>query len=287
MLLPSGEELALRARFGVAPAGGEAWRALRRAELALAAAEEAGGVAFFSPEMEEALARREVLTKELRQALSAGDLRFFAQPIVDLVSGGVVARELLLRWIRGGEAVPAGHFMPEAESTGFVVEMDLHALRTLGGLPPWEGIVHLNLSPATLLHPEFLAAAEGLKGRPLRFEVTEHALVVPEAGEVLRALAALGFELVLDDFGKGYASLATLAGYPFRMVKVDKAFTAGIGRDPRAEAVLRAVRALAVEAGLLLVAEGVETSEERSWLVGAGYRLGQGFGLGRPEPWSG
>ncbi|WP_460171184.1 bifunctional diguanylate cyclase/phosphodiesterase [Thermus sp. FJN-A] len=284
-----GQPVRVRASLGVvfAPRDGRALPALlRRADLALrrAKAQGRGGLAFFDLEVEEAYRRRTELLSGLERALGEGSLALFAQPIAELDTGKPVALELLLRWSREGGFVPAAEFIPLAEEAGLIPELDLYVLRQVGALPDTGACYHVNLSPKTLLDPRLLEVARGLQGRRLRMELTEYALAQPGSEEVLLALKRMGFGLALDDFGQGYASLKTLASHPFSVVKVDRAFTRGIGREPRAEAVLRSVVGLAQELGLLLVAEGVEREEERAWLLRAGYRLGQGYLLGRPAP---
>ena len=123
-----------------------------------------------------------------------------------------------------------------------------------------------------------------MKGRNLRLELTEHALASPGAEARLKELSCMGFPVVLDDFGQGYASLRLLVGLPFSMAKVDRGFVGGIGLDPKAEAALKAVLALSRELEIALVAEGVEREDQWAWLRSVGYSLGQGYLWGRPAP---
>lgn len=298
VVLPQGEvRLGARAGVAVVPReGADLVRLLRQADLALERALRAGQeLAFFDPGLEATFQKRRETLRSLEEALAQEALVFFAQPIADLHSGEPVALELLLRWPKGEDFVPAAAFIPLAEETGLIRELDLYALRRAAGLRhPLP--LHLNLSPKTLLDPRFLPLAEEVAARlasspraktlPLRLEITEYALAEPRAAEVLEALGEMGFCLVLDDFGQGYASLNTLVHHPFRQVKVDRGFVRGIG-NPRAEAALRAALRLAEELGLSVVAEGVERETQRAWLLQVGYRLGQGYLLGRPAPLSG
>ncbi len=283
--LPPGGAAWLRVALGVAlfpEDGASLGELLRHADLALAKARKEGGLVFFNPELDRAHRERQDTLALLSAALEGEGFRIHAQPIAELESGKPVALELLLRLESEGRLVPAGAFVPLAEETGLIVEMDLWLLKRLReldlGLP-----LHVNLSPKTLADPRLLEAAALLKGCPLEVEVTEYSLAQPGAREVLKALKDLGFGLALDDFGQGYASMNALVENPFDTLKVDRVFTWGIGQNPKAEAVLRAALDLARTLGLQAVAEGVETEEQRRWLLQAGYRLGQGYLLGRPS----
>nr|WP_041444855.1 EAL domain-containing protein [Thermus thermophilus] len=132
-----------------------------------------------------------------------------------------MAVEVLVRWVRGEEVVPAGRFIPLAEEAGLVPELDLYVLRFLAQLQPKGGLP---------LHEGLFPALEALRGREVRLELTEHAFTGHRAEEVFLALHDLGFPLVLDDFGQGYASLSLLVRLPFAMVKVD---LASAGPRPR------------------------------------------------------
>lgn len=258
---------------------------LRRADLALREAKKGRGVAYFNRELEAAYMERVKVLAALEEALREGRLVLFGQPIVDLSTLEAVAVEVLVRWPREGGFWPAGAFIPLAEESGLIRELDLYVLRLVEKLPE-NSVWHVNLSPQTLRDPRFLKAASRLRGKRVRFEITEYALA-EGVEEVLQELVEMGFELALDDFGQGYASLNTLIQYPFCMVKMDRGFTAGLGENPKSHAVLRASLSLARELGLELVAEGVETQAQRAWLLRLGYRFAQGYLFGTPQPITG
>lgn len=258
---------------------------LRRADLALREAKKGRGIAYFNRELEAAYMERVEVLAALEEALREGRLVLFGQPIVDLSTLEAVATEVLVRWPREGGFWPAGVFIPLAEETGLIRELDLYVLRRVENLPE-NSVWHVNLSPQTLRDPRFLEAASRLRGKGVRFEITEYALA-QGVEEVLQELVEMGFGLVLDDFGQGYASLNTLIQHPFCMVKMDRSFTAGLGKNPKSHAVLRASLSLARELGLELVAEGVETQAQRAWLSRLGYRFAQGYLFGTPQPVSG
>ncbi len=265
--------------------GQELSELLRRADLALNQAKGGQGIAYFNQELEDIYLKRVELLASLEDALREGRLVLFGQPIVDLATLEPVASEVLVRWPKEGGFWPAAAFIPLAEETGLIRELDLYVLRLAERLPS-KYIWHVNVSPQTLSDPRLLEAVSRLRGNGVRFEITEYALA-QGVEEVLRTLREMGFGLVLDDFGQGYASLNALLQHPFAMVKVDRAFVAGLGKNPKAHAVLRAALSLAEELGLSVVAEGVETEAQRDWLLRLGYRHAQGYFFGVPKPING
>ena len=285
--LGEGRAFRVRVRAGVALFPDDAntlSELLRRADQALREAKKAGKRwTFYSLGLGEAVRERREVLAGLEKALAEGELRLYGQPIVDLATGRPAGVEVLLRWARGEEVVPASRFIPVAEEAGLIPELDLYVLRALAqmttALP-----LHVNLSPQTLLDERLLLGLAPLKGRNLRLELTEHALASPGAEARLKELSCMGFPVVLDDFGQGYASLRLLVGLPFSMAKVDRGFVGGIGLDPKAEAALKAVLALSRELEIALVAEGVEREDQWAWLRSVGYSLGQGYLWGRPAP---
>ena len=299
LALPQGQ-VWLGAKAGVALSPGDGREVsllLRKADLALDRAfKEQKELVFFDPELEAGFRRRFQLEEDLARALREGALVFFAQPIVRLDTGEPAAYELLLRWPREGGYLPASEFIPLAEETGLIVELDLYVLRRIGDVL-LERPLHVNLSPQTLLDPRLLPLAaevaarwgsqRGGKPLPVCIEVTEYALAKPEVAQILEGLKALGFSLALDDYGQGYASLNALVQYHFDLLKVDKVFVQQIGQNPKAEMAVRTTAMLAKGLGLDCVAEGVETEEQRAWLRAVGYHLGQGYLFGRPGPLSG
>jgi diguanylate cyclase (GGDEF)-like protein len=241
------------------------------------------------------------LDSELRGALARGEMRLVFQPVVgvDDVTGGhtLLGAEALLRWEhpRLGLLGPAA-FLPSAEELGLVADLDLWAVRAasaaLGSWPEGPEPLHVavNLSSAALLDPRLHATVRqavteaGIDPRQLHLEVVESRdlLDVPVLVERLVALRRLGVLVSLDDFGTGFSTLAWLQRLPVDQIKLDRTFTAELGRDVSAQALVRGIVALARELGVGVVAEGVETEEQLSELRAAGCRVFQGYLLGRP-----
>jgi diguanylate cyclase (GGDEF)-like protein len=239
------------------------------------------------------------LAARLRRALEREEFELHYQPIVRLDTGEVLELEALIRW-RDPEhgLVPPGDFVPVAEQTGLIDALGDWVLRRLceqatewnrRGFMPRFGI---NVSPRQLRRAGFpLAFAREIRRRgldPKRFviEVTESVWSVDASRTlpVLTALRQAGLRLAMDDFGAGYSSLARLRALPVDVIKIDRAFMDGVPGDPQAEAVITAILQLAEAFDYDVVAEGIETEEQRCFLLDRGCRLGQGFHLGRPTP---
>jgi len=298
-----GLDLHLTASAGLVEStvGRSAGEALRDADLALYEAKAAGRdrVVAFRPQLRDALVRRSELADGLRDALDRRELELAYQPVVDLMSGRMVAAEALLRWRRGGgEPVPPGQFVPIAEQTGLIVGIGWWALaEACARVRPWHeryGVaVTVNISALQLREPDFadrvLGAlrAAGVPGAALVLEVTESTLITDAAAveAVLQELRAHGVRVAVDDFGTGYSSLSYLMTLPVDVLKLDRAFTAPRGGpSPRQYAVVGAVLQLAAGLDLATIAEGVETRAQAQALRALGCPLAQGFLYSPPVP---
>ena len=252
-----------------------------------------GHVVLFTDEMRAATGIRRSLEVELRHALSGAVTEFVLhyQPIVDLTSGKAVAVEALVRWqhpVRG--LMGPDRFIPIAEATGLIHPLGDwvldQAFRDIASLTH-EGReldLALNVS-ARQLDDRIVAKVRGaLESSGLRpgrciLEVTESAFVEDEemTASTLEGLSALGIQIAIDDFGTGYSSLLYLRRYPIDILKIDRAFVAGIGRSGEDEAICRSITSLAAAVGASSVGEGVETAEQYAVLRSKGCRHGQGF----------
>lgn len=300
----AGVELEVQVSAGLAlhPLHGrDADRLLRAAELALDAAKTRGGsrTVVFEPEIDHGLSRRKRLEAALRRAVRERAFTLHFQPQFELAGGTVVGVEALVRWPAEDSAVPPSDFVPVAESTGliralgaFVVEEGCRVAARLlreGLLVP----VSLNVSPAQLRRPEMAEQVERALARHrvpaemLELEVTEGLFVDPQQVHIRRNLLRLhelGVRFALDDFGSGYSALAYLKNLPAARIKVDRSFVAGLGRDRADEALLAAIVELGRVFGKRILAEGVETEEQRRVLAAVGCDEAQGYLFARPMP---
>jgi diguanylate cyclase (GGDEF)-like protein len=290
------------ASIGIAHApehGGDAETLLLRADIALYAAKAAGKGTFrvFSPEMEAPIQARVRLETELREALE--DHRgfyVFYQPIVDIRTGRVTAREALLRWHHPQRGwISPGEFIPVAEASGLIDRLGQFVLTTAcREAVGWEASVRIavNVSAAQLGRGTLVSTVRaaldqsGLPAHRLEIEVTETALLGdgPESIRDLHGIRAVGVRVALDDFGTGFSSLAHLRAFPFDKIKIDGSFVRDSVDRPDCAAVVKAVADLGRRLGVTTVAEGVETQAHLARVIDEGCLEAQGYLFGRPSP---
>ncbi|MEY4863957.1 MAG: hypothetical protein RLZ51_2052 [Pseudomonadota bacterium] len=271
---------------------------LRHADSAMYRAKrKRSGMEVFSGELNEV--RRSYLSMlgELRRALEGEQLFLQYQPKLDVSSGMIVGLEGLVRWrhpTRGN--VPPSEFVPFAEQSGFVREITQwviaqgarfsHKLATEG----LDICVAVNVSAQDIEAPAFAQAITDIVRREqpapgrLCLEITESGLVSETANAVanLRALAALGVRLAVDDFGTGYATLKQLQSLPVHELKVDRSFVSGMNENRGNQTIVRSTIDLGKQLGLRVVAEGVETVEELRGLATMGCDEVQGYYVAKP-----
>jgi len=272
---------------------------IRHADLALYQAKAAGRgtFRFFSEAMNDSIRRRHRIEHALRRALGRGGLRIVYQPIFQASDLSVVGAEALLRWSDPDlGTVPPAEFIRVAEQSGLIVSLGDAVLRTAAEqLAQWKHEGHrlrmsVNLS-AHQIDEEGLRGLvaralwdTGLEPSDLELEITESALMRDEevAVRTFSALKQIGVGISLDDFGTGYSSLNYLKRFPVDTVKIDRAFIRDLGVDPDDSAIVSAILAIALQLGLNVVAEGVETEEQRLFLTERGCPELQGFLLSPP-----
>ena len=275
---------------------------LKQADLAMYQAKTAGRstLRFFDPGMQLAVAERAAFEGDLRNALSQQEFLLHYQPQID-ARGHVVGVEALLRWAhpRRGMVSPA-RFIPLAEETGLVLPLGRWVLHTACSLlAAWQAVpalAHLtmavNVSSRQFRDAGFVAdvarvlAITGAPPARLKLELTESLLVEDMAATIatMEALRAHGVRFSLDDFGTGYSSLAYLKRMPLEQLKIDQSFVRDLLTDPNDAAIVKTIIGLAASLGLEVIAEGVETDEQRDWLHGVGCMAYQGYFFSRPLP---
>ncbi len=240
---------------------------------------------------------RDSLTVMLRAALRRGELSLVYQPIVDLRSGEWVGVETLLRWTRrSGESISPEIFVPIAEQTGlikaltaWVIQNSLSEMQDLLRARPGLSL-SINLSTQDIEDDEALSHVlrtcdrYGVAPRQVHIEITERDVITPRSHEIIAEFRQRGIQLGIDDFGVGYSNLAYLQDVPMDYLKIDKALTRTLTDAQRVSNLVSHVVALARSAKLEVVAEGVETVEQRRLLIETGVALGQGWLLSRPMP---
>ena len=268
---------------------------MRKADIALyrAKAEPASASRFFEPAMDARIRERDHIERDLRAAISNGDVQPFYQPLMDLRTKQVVGFEVLARWthpVLGN--VPPDRFIPVAESSGLINELTDHLLRQAArAASQWPANVTLafNISPLQLkdhtlaLRILGILGETGLSPRRLEIELTESALVqdLENAQQVLGSLRDAGVRVALDDFGTGYSSLYHLRNLKIDKLKIDRSFIDGLEHEPDAAALVRALLGLGHGLGLTITAEGVEAPAQATALMEQGCEQAQGYLYGR------
>jgi diguanylate cyclase (GGDEF)-like protein len=299
----AGQELYVTASLGIAVSPDDGTRPsmlLKNADTAMYRAKERGRNCFaiYSVDMNAAAEARLALEGDLHQALDSGQLRVVYQPQIDLITGRLTGVEALTRWDHPtlGPISP-DTFIPLAEESGLIVALDDWVMRTAcaqvrawrdAGLPPVRMAV--NLSGRAFWRARIVERVTevltltGVDPTQLELEVTESMAVdaVADTRPLFRELEALGVRLAIDDFGTGYSALGRLQGLPFHTLKIDRSFVVGV-ENPHDEApIVAAMIAMAHALKLDVVAEGVETVAQQSFLARNGCDMAQGFLFGQP-----
>jgi diguanylate cyclase (GGDEF)-like protein len=274
---------------------------LNCAEIAMSQAKvsDSDSITFFDQHMQEVINARAALKVQMTDAITRNEFRLHYQPIVDR-DRKQVGVEALIRWQHPerGMILP-GQFISTAETTGLIVPIGVWVLdEACQQLKRWQSDattkalnLSVNVSAVQFSMPAFVpdilarVKATGIDPHRLKIEITENVLLedADMAIEQISALQELGVQLSLDDFGTGYSSLQYLKQLPLDEIKVDMMFVRGAVDDARDRAIVQAIITLAADFGLSSVAEGVETEEQMTMLMGMGCQNFQGYLFGKAE----
>ncbi|MFQ6594221.1 MULTISPECIES: phosphodiesterase DibA [Pseudomonas] len=300
-----GNQLFISASIGISLFPSDALSAeqlLRNADSALFKAKSAGreGYALYTEELTAHAQHRVEIAGELRRALEQQELRVYYQPVHDLQDSRLIGVEALVRWQHPERGlVPPGEFIPIAERTGLIADIDAWVMHeACRQMCQWlaEGaplsFIAVNVSSRLFARRELyeqvaqVLHSTGLAPTFLELEVTESAVMDdPEVAlEQLHRLRELGLRLAIDDFGTGYSSLLRLKRLPVQKLKIDQGFVAGLPWDEDDAAIVRVVIALAKSMGMQVHAEGIEQVEQARFLLEQECDMGQGYWFGRPMP---
>jgi diguanylate cyclase (GGDEF)-like protein len=275
---------------------------MARADIAVYQAKQrSSGIHVYDDELHHEVQTRTSLERDLAQALQRDDeLRLVHQPIVDAYTGEVLRTEALLRWNRPGHGeVAPDEFIPAAERTSLIIDVDrwvfaraMAEAAEIGAAAPDDLIgVAINVSGRHVLSDRLVDSVNealestGIDPALVTIEMTESVLVddLERAAANLRAVRELGVGVYIDDFGTGYTSIAHLGALPIDGIKIDRSFVGALPR-PRELTLVRTLVELGVQLGLTVVAEGVETDEQRAIVASLGCEAIQGYLVGRPCP---
>ena len=275
---------------------------LKNADQAMYAAKDEGKnrYNYFTASMQHAAQARMRIANDLRSALAAGEFIVYYQPIVELASGDIHKAEALVRWqhpLRG--LVSPAEFIPIAEDTGLVIDIgDFVFTEAAHQVAEWrkrkpDFQISVNKSPVQCkanknVYQSWLAYLQSidLPGDSLVLEITE-GLLLDAREPVIRQLQDFheaGLQIAIDDFVTGYSSLAYLKKFEIDYVKIDRSFTGNIQAGSDDMALCEAIIVMAHKLGLKVIAEGVETEEQRALLLAAGCDYAQGYLFSRPVP---
>jgi diguanylate cyclase (GGDEF)-like protein/PAS domain S-box-containing protein len=275
---------------------------LKHADQAMYAAKGAGRnrFSYFTPTLQVAALNRMRLTNDLRGALKAEQFELYFQPIVHLASGAIHKAEALIRWNHPQRGLVSPlEFIPLAEASGLILEIGDWVFReSARWARRWRSAHHpdfqvsLNQSPLEFQregdYQNWLAQLRqmDLPGQSLVVEITEGLLLDASAAvsNKLLQLRDAGIQVALDDFGTGYSSLSYLKKFDIDYLKIDRSFTRNLAPDSSDMALSDAIIVMAHKLGLKVIAEGVETPEQRDLLAAAGCDYGQGYLFAKPMP---
>jgi len=272
---------------------------LSAADAAMYRAKDRGGavVEMFSATLHEQAATRLELETQLHKAIAEDELVLYYQPIVEASDGRTSGAESLVRWIHPEKGmIPPNDFIPVAEQSDLIIELGNWVIRTackqlaeLARIGLGDRFLTINVSPRHFREDLVTSITSALResgADPSRLvvELTENAAVedVALVAERLRELRGLGIKAAIDDFGTGYCGLQYLGELPVSTLKLDRSFVQAM--TPSSAAIVAATIAMTKTLGMKLVAEGVETEEQRKFLVAQGCDRMQGYHLGRPMP---
>jgi EAL domain-containing protein (putative c-di-GMP-specific phosphodiesterase class I) len=274
---------------------------LQQAEIAMYQAKGAGrsAIRFFSPALQAAVNARAALESDLRKAIKEGQFVLYYQPQVD--ASGVIGAEALLRWNhpRRGILMP-DEFIPMAEETGLILALGNWTLRTAcAQVAAWSQwveakpfVLAVNISAREFRQADFVdlvlsaLTESGANPASIELELTE-SMLVEDIEDIIGKMTDLrshGLSFSLDDFGTGYSSLSYLKRLPLDQLKIDRAFVRDIFSDASSGAIAQTIISLSKAMGLTVIAEGVETEEQRAFLSKLGCSSFQGYLFGRPVP---
>ncbi len=301
-----GHEVEVTTSIGIAifpDDGNDGYEMLQHADAAMYHAKQNGrnNYHFFTSDMNRRALERLLIERKLRRALERDEFALYYQPQIDLKSRRMVCVEALLRWndAESGEMIPPARFIPITEENGMITSIGEWVLREACrhisarrnmGLPDIP--VAVNLSMVQFRQKDLAKSvrsildAHGVSPTLLELEITETAVMqdAETAISVLKDLKDMGVRLAMDDFGTGYSSLSYLRRLPIDRLKIDQSFVRDIAQDPDDAAIVSTIISMARSLKLNVLAEGVETDEQLSFLNRHGCDEGQGYYFSVPLP---
>ena len=303
--LIDGQEIPMTASLGLSlfPFNGDTPETLvKNADIAMFRAKALGRntLQVFSQEMSTVVEDRVRMEKGLWRASERNEFVLHYQPEIDLQTGNIVGAEALVRWQNPDQGlVPPMQFIPLAEETGVIVPMSEWVIRTAcaqakewqeKGYMPFR--ISINVSARLFQQYDLTKMimdtlkGTGLGPDSLELEITESVAMqnLQSSMEILWKLNGLSIRVAMDDFGTGYSSLAYLKKFPIHLLKIDRAFIKELEKTPEDQTIVKAIIAMAHALNIDVIAEGVESAEQKDLLKTFGCGLAQGFYFSKPLP---
>ncbi len=273
---------------------------LHCADTAMYKAKEEGrnNYQFYSSDLTEISHERVSLEKKLRHSLNNNEFLVYYQPQINSENGELIGMEAFVRWNRKKKKIiPPSKFIAFAEETGFIVPLDQWVMRkTLTQITEWynaglnPGVLALNLSIKQLHREDFIPVLKtilketGCKPEWVSLEITENQnlMNLESAIDTLTQISEMGIKIVIDDFGTGYTSFSHLKRLPIDMLKIDRTFIKNLHHNEDDASIVRAVIVLSKSLNINIIAKGVETEEQKSFLTENGCLNMQGYIYAKP-----
>ena len=251
----------------------------------------------YDKKMERELEKESKIEHEMNNALENKEFKVYYQPKINTKTEKLYGAEALVRWEQNGKMIPPSEFIPLFEKNKFILKLDLYIFeKVCSDIKKWKEkyekcpVISVNVSREHFLDEHFLekymmiAEKYGIDTNRIDFEITESAMI--EAGidivEIMNKMKKLGFIISIDDFGTGYSSLNALQDIPADILKIDKSFVDRIGKNEKN--IIDYILIIAKELKLITIAEGVETKEQREYLLERGCDIIQGYYYSKPMP---
>ena len=273
---------------------------IRQADIAMYSVKDDGGdnCSVFNSEMYSVILRRIEIEDQVRNALSNEEFSFALQPQIDIATGKLLGFEALIRWIHPEKGfIPPDDFIPIMENSQNMIDLGYWGLKRafiilskLDELGIRGQKIAVNLSAIQFLDPDLLPFLQhqlqvfGRDGTQIELEITERTVVadIEHTLETMAKLKELGFSFSIDDFGTGYSSLSYLKQMPVDIIKIDRSFVSGMTDNSADMQIVSSTIAMVQKLGMIVVAEGVETSAQLRMLNEMNCEIGQGYFISRP-----
>lgn len=275
-------------------------RAMKARMVALKNIYETGGVYVYSREFELQEKEREETNRTMKSCLQRGYFKVYFQPKVDIVTNEIIGAEALVRLVdKDNHLISPGRFIPLAEESGLIVEIDKYVYEeTFGLIKKWQDegkkvpLISVNVSRLHLLNDKLpaymkdLSDKYGLKPEQIELEITESVFFedTERLVDMIKRLKDIGYITSMDDFGAGFSTLSLMKSLPVDVIKLDGGFFLKNQLDGKSRAVISAMMQLAENLGFQVVSEGVETMEQVEFIKEQGSRCVQGFYFYKPMP---